>query len=170
MSIIIHRTNGGIYIEHLGYDGYGKLEMARVSTWILWEPRTGCEGGDVKWRTYISPYCSLRNLGRGLFFSHFMDFQQVICPELNFDRISLEVGMLESHSKSAVNAIPVFLMPSKNEISTVKSLSSASHLQHSEYYSNGPGFWICHTYRCTLVNHDDFTCVRTQICIECFIS
>jgi hypothetical protein len=57
-----------------------------------------------------------------------MDFQQVFCPELNFDRIALEVGALESYSKSAVNTIPVFLMPSENEISTAKSLFSASHL------------------------------------------
>jgi hypothetical protein len=57
-----------------------------------------------------------------------MDFQQVFCPELNFDRIALEVGALESYSKSAVNAIPIFLMPSENEIFTAKSLPLASHL------------------------------------------
>jgi hypothetical protein len=81
-----------------------------------------------------TPFCSgcelitaICNLGRGLFFSHFMDFHQVVCPELNFDRIALEIGALESYLKSAVNAIPVFLMPSENEISTAKSLSSASH-------------------------------------------
>jgi hypothetical protein len=73
-------------------------------------------------------YSSLQNLGRGLFFSNFDNFQQVRCPELNFYRIALEVGALESHPKSVVNAIPVFLMPSKNEISTGKSRLSASNL------------------------------------------
>jgi hypothetical protein len=57
-----------------------------------------------------------------------MDFHQVVRPEFNFDRIALEIGTLESYSKSAVNAIPLFLMPRENEISTAKYLSWASHL------------------------------------------
>ncbi|KAJ7850880.1 hypothetical protein B0H14DRAFT_2355504 [Mycena olivaceomarginata] len=43
-------------------------------------------------------------IGRGSFFSHFDNFQQVHCPELNFDRIALGVGALELHLKSVVNA------------------------------------------------------------------
>jgi hypothetical protein len=73
-------------------------------------------------------YSFLRNLGWGQFFSIFDNFDEEHRHELRFGQIALKLGTLESYSKSAVNAIPAFLMPSKNEISTAKSLSSASHL------------------------------------------
>jgi hypothetical protein len=73
-------------------------------------------------------YSFLRNLGRGQFLSIFDNFHEERRHKLKFDQIALKLGTLESYSKSAVNAIPVFLMPSKNEISTAKSMSSASHL------------------------------------------
>jgi hypothetical protein len=77
---------------------------------------------------YCMVYSHLRNLGRGRFFYHFTKSQQVSCHRLSSDRIDLRVGALESHSKSAVNAIPVFLMPSKNAVSAEKSRLSESHL------------------------------------------
>ncbi|KAJ7342866.1 hypothetical protein DFH08DRAFT_1011335 [Mycena albidolilacea] len=67
-------------------------------------------------------------LRAGTVFSIFDNFNEECRHKLKFDQIALKLGTLESYSKSAVNAIPVFLMLSKNEISTAKSLSSASHL------------------------------------------
>jgi hypothetical protein len=54
---------------------------------------------------FVFLYSCLRNLGCGRFFSHFNKSQQVSCRRLNSDRIDLRVGALESHLKSAVNAI-----------------------------------------------------------------
>jgi hypothetical protein len=77
----------------------------------------------------VSVYSFLRNLGRGqFFFSIFNNFHEECRHRLKFDQIALKSGTLESYSKSAVKTIPVFLMPSKNEISTAKLLFSASHL------------------------------------------